>query len=131
LFKIIKTSSGLYILDKHYDTFQVKDLIATGPLPAKLPAWDWYTISGHTVIGEELSCVTIEADIRLESPSSVGSITDNSITITATGIGDPSYTHVEFKCVNYNNYFDYNGVGQVILVDPRTQQVVSPVNLIN
>ena len=115
--------------------FPVKDLISKGPQgPIEQMAWDWKTISGARLTGTETSCITIECDVRLESPPSVGSVTDNSLVFYAfplPGAAAITFTHAELRCVNYNNYFNYGGTGQVILLDPTTGQVNAPVTAIN
>jgi len=100
--------------------FKVKDLLTTYPLSpttAGLPAWDWFVQSNELVAGQERACTIVEADIRVETATSAGSIVDNVISINWGTLGFPNFTAIEIEVVNYNNYFDYRGDGPVMLLD--------------
>jgi len=111
--------------------FPVYDLLTIYPqtlVTVGLPAWSWYLQSNETVAGQERFCTIIEADIRVETATSAGSVIDNTITFTNNNtLGFPDWAAVEIEVVNYNNYFDYQGNGPVMLLDEVTGQLATPV----
>jgi hypothetical protein len=110
--------------------FPIKDLLSrTNAGPIEELAWDWYTVSSQPIAGTEMAVTTVEFDLRIESPVSVGITTDNVVSVYCQDT-TKQFIGVEWKMMNYNNYFDYNGDGEPMLVD-QTGKLVQVVEYTN
>jgi len=110
--------------------FRIKDLLSrTNAGPIEELAWDWWTVSTQPIAGTELAITTLEFDLRIESPVSVGVTTDNIISVYFTDT-TKQFIGVEWRMMNYNNYFDYNGDGEPMLID-QTGKLVQVVDHTN
>lgn len=130
------TNPGKYwdpALSNNTHMFAVKDLITqdmASPVPAAV-GWTWSTHSfqmigpGPQGSGQQYHG---EADIRVENPGGTGAI--NFIEFTEQAAANFVFQCLQVEVVSYNNSFNYNGSGQIMLIDNATDQLANPITTI-
>ena len=103
----------------------VPDLISTTGSPANGVVWSPFRQT--TLLDGRAHEYEFELDLRVESPGSTG--TQNTVFFNATAnVILPAYC-VVVEVVSYNNSFNYNGTGNVMLLDDGTGQLATPIPL--
>ena len=120
------------VLSNNTHMFPVKDMVlnTSSTAPGQL-AWTWKTHSGNLngIQNDVIQEYNGEVDIRVENPGGTGTI--NYIQFNEINNPDNvAYLFVQLEVVSYNNSFNYNGSGQIILIDQATDQIVSPITVI-
>lgn len=112
-----------YLLDNPTHMTVVPDLIAlTGAPPTGV---QWTPFRQSQPLDGRAHDYEFELDLRVESPGSTG--TSNTVFFNASALVNlPAYC-VVVEVISYNNSFNYNGTGNVMLLDDGTGQLATPI----